>query len=158
MDKFNLKSWLIGFALGLSGEPLPIGIRPPVAYLYNGFRLPALPEWDKETYPYAIMIISSYSDGSISAYLACFSKPEHFWQLDDYLVAIYLDVGETFISSNYFSSSATSFEFGELTEKTATEVVSSRRITFEIDWANYDVLNEDSTLYLAASNPIPVYE
>ena len=25
-------------------------------------------------------------------------------------------------------------------------------------WANYDILNEDGTLYLAATDPIPVYE
>ena len=31
-------------------------------------------------------------------------------------------------------------------------------VTSEIDWANFDVLNEDGTLCLAASEPIPIYE
>lgn len=68
MREFNRKSWLIGFALGLCGKPPPIAgsRREPVAYLYNGVRLPKLPEYDKSVYPYAVIV---YIDGMYCLWL-----------------------------------------------------------------------------------------
>lgn len=53
---FDLRSWLTGFALGLSGKPLPLSSKTPIVP-----ELPELPEWDKETYPYMFLyrVISS---------------------------------------------------------------------------------------------------
>jgi hypothetical protein len=42
----KMKSFVKGVLLGLCGHPLPQG--EPVAYLYNGVRLPAIPERDEE--------------------------------------------------------------------------------------------------------------
>lgn len=68
MREFNRKSWLIGFALELCGNPLPIAgsKREPVAYLYNGVRLPKLPEYDKSVYSYAVIV---YIDGRYCLWL-----------------------------------------------------------------------------------------
>ena len=40
------------------------------------------------------------------------------------------------------------------TLKTATETT---RFTSTPDWANYDILNNDGSAYLFASEPIPIY-
>ena len=40
--------------------------KTPVAYLYNGVRLPGLPEWDKTVYPFAVIV---YIDGTYFLWL-----------------------------------------------------------------------------------------
>ena len=69
-------------------------------FLYNGVKLPALPEWDKEKYPYAAMNLGA-----------------------NYGVLYLLD---------------------------------NALMAKQFQWANFDILNEDGTLYLAASDPVPV--
>ena len=50
----KMRDFVKGLALGLTGAPLPYtGTAEPVAYLYNGYRLPPLPNRDKAQYPYA---------------------------------------------------------------------------------------------------------
>lgn len=45
-------------------------------YLYNGVKLPALPEWDKETYPYAVIRTAGTDYGGNTRYdLRAFSTP-----------------------------------------------------------------------------------
>ena len=38
------------------------------------------------------------------------------------------------------------------------EVVNNQYGTNGSSWANYDIFNEDGSVYLAASDPIPIYE
>ena len=49
-------SYVVGFNLALAGMAYPYSAPTPVAYLYNGIRLPALPEWDRGVYPYAYIV------------------------------------------------------------------------------------------------------
>ena len=42
----KMRSSVMGLILSLFSSPLPEVQKEPVAYLYNGVRLPALPEWD----------------------------------------------------------------------------------------------------------------
>ena len=53
----------------------PVPVQTATMYSYNGTVLPALPEWDKETYPYAYIryedISKVYCDGCFYAILFC---------------------------------------------------------------------------------------
>lgn len=115
---------------------------------YNGTILYALPEWNKKTHPYALIrkklggdyvlilsttlplygdTIESNSFGAVS-----YSSP-HLESVSEFTLNTYAP-------------------WGELTEEDDTGISGSLVI-----WTNTDILNEsDGTLYLAASDPIPV--
>ena len=135
-------SWRAGFELGLAGFSFPYSKphRKPTAYLYNGIRLPALPEWDKAKYPYAF-IETTFG----MYYLRVLANPltpdgDSFRFNAPGLVA-----GAKMDVTNYELIGW--YEWKEVTENTRTPL-----------WSNVDVLNEDGTVFLAASDPVPVYE
>lgn len=105
-------------------------------YLYNGVQLPALPEWDRETYPYA-MIVASLDR---TVYFLVVYEQERMCDDDSGLTSL----------SGYgciYESDGNSW-LEEATHYSGYAV-----------WANYDVCYEtDGTVYtyLAASTPIPV--
>ena len=136
-------NYKLAFALGLIA-PGTVG-REPVAYLYNGIRLPALPEWDREKYPYAVIIdasplfivfkvvdIAPEVDASISFDPSLSSDANYIqWRYDD--------------ETNTWGS----METGQ---------VGSSGSLFSTIWTNTDLYNADGSVFLAASDPIPVYE
>lgn len=146
-EKFDLKSWLTGFALGLAGKPLPLSqeSKEPVAYLYNGVRMPPLPDWDKEKYPYAaIMLVVEdsyvfrvFPEG---AYYSATGGGNRTFRHDG-----------TTMSANILMSGSASWN--ELKESEGGFIHLNKTI-----WSNFDLLNADGSVYLAASDPIPVYE
>lgn len=134
-------SYIVGFNLALAGMAYPYSAPVPVAYLYNGVRLPALPEWDREVYPYAV-IVRDIIDGAYH---------------------LFVDEGTTRIPmyNGSITSVAMSVKYSIVDDAwVETELFETGIIV----WANYDVYYNDSvedvggTLYLAASNPVPVYE
>lgn len=114
-------------------------------YIYNGTELPALPEWDKETYPYAYLAVQ----GSSMAYLYMFRDPKHLIYDNLGAMCTIVSTGETYLKSNSIGGK----DFGEPTEITATF---DQPLHSAIAWANYNILTADGTVYLAASEPIPV--
>lgn len=134
-------SWRVGFELGLAGFSFPYSKpRKPTAYLYNGIRLPALPEWDRGVYPFAF-IETTFG----LYYLRVLANPltpdgEYFRFTTPGLVA---GAAIDTVNGGYSGWG----EWSEVTENTRTPI-----------WSNYDVLNEDGTVFLAASDPVPVYE
>ena len=108
-------------------------------YLYNGIELPALPEWDKETYPYAYIT----NDGS----LYC------FWY-----EATAKNVGDGGYMTSFSTTRMYLLKDG-VWEKTVTYgggyLLWSNADTY---YAEGDAIDEElwGTLYLAASDPIPV--
>lgn len=140
----DLRSWLTGYALGLAGNPLPFAVvekREPVAYLYNGVRLPALPEWDKEKYPYVTVV--DFTSGLYGAIPGTYERP--LTHEDGRITTEQPDC-------LFYMISQTNLKYSEWTE--ATNYISGRVI-----WANYDVFDIDGvTLYMSASDPAPVYE
>ena len=142
--------------------------RVPVAYLYNGVMLPALPEWDREKYPYAYMTTSILS-----------SNPSIYFT-DIPLNATYTksDTGEGTIwgvNSNGVSVNRLQYNYNKSTwlwdYKGASSLVFGH--TFKPFWANtdmekyYSLRNDETgeityeptgTIGLEASEPIPVYE
>lgn len=171
--KFPLKSWLIGFVRGLASKPMPIGKqeREPVAYLYNGVRLPKLP--DMTGYPYAVL---SYDDtdyvvnGSYIGYLilsdrAFFYREKLGAYYSIYTTGSYIEyqlvsdtrlleyatiigLSESIITANVWTRSRT-MDNADGLEKGATK---------NPIWANCNIDAEDGTNYLEESDPVPVYE
>lgn len=121
--------------------------REHIAYLYNGVRLPKLPEWDREAYPYAAITYKKHVDGSWGATL--FASVTKYTATSTGLYSGSLSIGN--------------IEFS-VDNKTESWEAKSGVYTYPIIWANYDVYYSDiaedvgGTLYLAASDPIPVYE
>ena len=151
---FPLESWLTGFALGLAGKPLPMGTveREPVAYLYNGVRLPKLPEWDKKKYPYVMMWDRH---GGTYGTVYAFSVAHHKIMLVEGATetAIGVGAGETYLEISYGMGDYSQFQ--SFTEKTPD---SPALLSREVHWSNYDIVDENGTLFLAASDPVPIYE
>lgn len=120
---------------------------PPIVasmYSYNGTVLPALPEWDKETYPYAVI-----------------------WQAQ-----IFHLVETLIVSAEPPTVDGSSVHFGDcllFSQSVYDEWEDSEEetdLTYTIDttrnsapiWCNSDLKNTDGTVYLSASEPVPVYE
>ena len=142
-----LMGWLVGRAIagqrGKKAEP-----SEPIAYLYNGVQLPKLPEWDKEKYPYA--------------YITASTSPRRL-----ILTATNKKVMRT---NGTCSVTATNpYDSYAVYELTDGEWVSGTyNGSFIAVWCSEDlyyssVLSDDTdsdlagTLYLAASEPVPVY-
>lgn len=153
--KFCLRSWLTGFALGLSGKPLPLSTgKTLVGYSYNGTVLPKLPEWDKTVYPFAYMI------GSNRLYL-CSALPYAAAQTG--IFAGYMGIFATDDCEAICYKPTTDGGFWQRDSESDKSVSASEMIVglafVDLIWTNTDVINiEDSTVYLAASEPVPVYE
>ena len=123
----------------------------PVAYLYNGVRLPKLPEWDRVKYPYAILI---YHEGTLFGiknghWLYCSNSP-FVWNADT-------SIGNSAPTDGYLRTAINggATEWGAVGEMSGSSATTIRGTAV---WANHDVCNEDGTTYLPASDPIPVYE
>lgn len=140
----KMRSCVMGLILGQFSSPLPMAQKEPVAYLYNGVRLPKLPEWDKETYPYAVI---RYIHNETNDYhLICLRK------------VVYVGTGVAYKfkgSAGVYTSTIATGTNGPWSDLKALNV------DFTVSpaiWSNFDIIAEDGTVYLEASEPIPVYE
>lgn len=110
-------------------------------YFYNNVELPDINTvWtDNETYPYAVIEKSQYGD---SLYFL------HMLQTAPYIEGnnIYLPGDRLYCSTNAEST------WGTVNSGTGPLPFGKGFIT----WSSTDILNEDGTLYLAASAPVPV--
>ena len=116
-------------------------------YLYNGIELPALPEWDKAAYPYAYI---SYSGTYDAYFLRLVDAPGvHQYYMGQECIYFGTDAN---LSNYKFVDGAWTF-YNETTAKYEMIMVAS---VIQIVWSNYNILNKDGTIYLSASDPIPV--
>lgn len=152
MDKTSIT---LGLRIGriLAGQRR----KKPVAYLYgeSQVRLPPLPEdWKKDEFPYAHIAIR---DSYYFAYI--FPQLPTTWNRTEYFPAptktYEVNGKESGIwnSSMYYPESKNWDDFGEPNDNE----YGWNKLN-DIVWANYDVKHIDGTLYMAASEPIPVYE
>lgn len=149
-DKRDLRSHVLGIVLALIQKALsPIKAKQPTAYLYNGVKLPALPEWDREMYPYAVL----FQVGITKQYALYFAKDEFYRNTESKYTIIPAGVG--YVLYRYASGDALEWSFNE--EKT-DGASGDLDLLASSHWANYDFKNDDGTVYVPASNPIPVYE
>ena len=140
MAKFPLRDWITGFVLercSRAFEPKPI-----VAYLYNGVRLPALPEWDRDVYPFAT--ITAHSGG-----LYCFNASDIVLALD-YTMSRPNDSGAFLNIRSAYDKETESW--GE-NKTSAVNGYDGSPI-----WSNFDIYKSDGSLYLSASEPVPIYK
>lgn len=144
LPAFDRPSFQLGIAVGLGLKGFGYvheGKREPIAYLYNGVRLPKLPEWDRERYPFALMCYQ-YD----KYFLYCMDSERKVTKAINGTgsITIATITGPVFVSDGGEWEEST---LGALAAKTV--------------WANYDVYFHDSSgggLCLSASNPVPVYE
>lgn len=112
--------------------------------LYNGVKLPALPERDKEIYPYACITIT-YT----STYLWVSTMPLH----------IASDSGDMVASADGEVARCIRQTSGEWSSSFSTSTMTRGDVLISgnyLKWSNFDVLNDDGALYLSASDPIPL--
>lgn len=152
MDKSSLTlGWLVGRQIAGQRRTQE---KQPIAYLYNGVQLPPLPEWDKERYPYAWMTIT----GEV---LYVVDKPHMRCTGDngkDYF----------YINGNSESGEFVNYAVYKLSADGTNFVYSSKGdnvdgrwlgMSYPPLWTNYDVIDvDDGSVYLSASEPIPIYE
>ena len=142
----KMRDFVKGLLPSLTGAPLPYaGKAEPVAYLYNGVRLPPLPEWDKEAYPYAVL------QGMNTSYRFNVSSLPIYTVVND---------GHEYVTVSP-DAEGDNWEFNKGYEAWKRSIFGGGVVpivAIPVFWANYDVQYEDGTLYLAASEPVPVYE
>jgi hypothetical protein len=107
----------------------------PIAYLYNGVQLPALPEWDRATYPFAYI---AYKENI--GYVFAVSGTERHAN----------DLKTMMVFGNDYTRKLVDGEW----------VAAGGGTGFSPVWGNYDICyaNDLDTVILPKSDPIPVYE
>lgn len=124
-----------------ASDPIPAG-NGMVAY--KGERLPKLPEWDRETYPYAIIVN--------------WGARKDFRVFD---IPLAKEGEEAFGTSNYTREMCWMINDGDEEWTSLGINVSQGGLTFgqsRFVWTNTDILDESGDIYLSASDPIPIYE
>lgn len=121
-------------------------------YLYNGVELPALPDWDKEVYPYAWIDTVTMTRAT-----------HELWLVKDVDLTAFSASGTT-SKKNYFkmyeclvADGVVPTEWTLYTSKEEMDSASTVSCTRTI-WTNTDMSYSDGTLILAASEPVPVRE
>jgi hypothetical protein len=132
------------------------GEKVPIAYSYNGVVLPKLPEWDRERYPYAV--IGGGMNSASRGYRLYLTTTRPFAKQGDTMIHI-TAMGVYF---KYFSKIQDGI-YGEWIDDGTSEIEDGEFFPIYdavggTIWTNTDILNEDGTVYLAASYPVPVYE
>lgn len=136
----KMKSCVKGLMMGCCGKPLPLSAKKePVAWLYNGVRLPALPEWDREKYPYAV--IGKVFMGTIDTLFYSASPVQR--NGTSRLVTV---------ASPHYQVRCEGNSWGNATGHYYDASVLAM-------WSTHDIINTtDGAVFLAASEPVPVYE
>lgn len=122
--------------------------------LYNGVELPALPEWDKEAYPYATIMRDTKSGlaGTSDYTAAIFTRVPMQWSTN-HLTTVVTTEPYQFAQIDHLKGET---EWSAIVDK--ENGVSTSIYTTAI-WANHDVYHTEATgggVYLAATEPVPV--
>ena len=145
---------------------------------YNGYILPALPEWIRAKYPYAFIGKNALFNPSYY-YLVAVDKVGYIGMYGGedmfgpgYTLGAYglgdseklLTRCDWFVAANSEAIEDIEDTFPGITDtewlldKENYKNVSCGGTSQNIIWSNHDILNEDGTLRIAASDPIPVEE
>lgn len=115
-------------------------------YYYNELELPALPEWDKETYPYAVILEGN--NLTCKALLYVGTKP---FTYERDVSGIMFVFGAMSTDDFMVSSCSLTDEWNALHDQGYGEKFTG------VSWTNHDIMNtEDGSVYLPASDPVPV--
>lgn len=135
--KKRVIAFLTVFVILLSLLAIPASAAETSTYLYNGVELPALPEWDRETYPYA-----------------------YITQLTESGRIFVMFEGKTLTTStsgNISNLFPSAMEYNCEYVNGKWENYTGSFLTQALLWSNTDVYDTDGNLYLAVSEPVPVY-
>lgn len=124
-------------------DPKPICVNKNINYLFGEVELPALPDFDIRVYPYVMgnMIASNT--------LAMYASRTN---------TVHKDTDESNIGSpraEYTICSAIRLT-DEVLEWGDWTVINQSVHGKALHWANYDILNEDGTVWIEGSEPVPV--
>lgn len=129
--------------------------KKPVAYLYNGVRLPALPEWDRVKYPYAFIIsYAASTDYTNIDFIVCNNPLTYTKSLRP------IDFSYYYAVSLHGDGCSFDLENDEWVIWNVDVLLSANYDADKIQflWSNHDILDTNDNVYLAATDPIPVYE
>ena len=157
VEKFPIVGYVSGLVARMCSRrtEIPEGSAAvPTAYLYNGIRLPALPERDREKYPYA----NIYESDSFGYCVNVISAP--YTAVGDSLYILPVEEYPTYSQVVYYLNNGawTVMRFGNGTTNNGLEgnIISS--LSNKV-WTNYNILNhEDGSVAFATSDPVPVYD
>lgn len=163
----KMRSSVMGLLLGQFSSPLPEVQKEPVAYLYNGVRLPKLPELP---YKYAVIECFEDSDGVMRyGRLICSSEP--IYRTLSVLQSGFDILGDVvffgFVSNEdywdtYFGidSALPINEWVKIDENHFDErTFENEFLVADFTWANHDVIySSDGSVSMSASKPVPIYE
>lgn len=148
-----------GYLLGLAGMPVataPTQASEPLR-MYNGHALPPLPEWDRETYPYAVI---TFKRGDRTKYRLIAYKSDNLYFRTGFGSTIYHHFGTR--DSNTALVFTSSLGETSWSQETATfwffsvdrDGGSSANGDDVAIWTHgFDLMYSDDTLYVGASEP-----
>lgn len=156
----DFRSRVLGTIIGtLSRGQFPKPTAEPVAFLYNGVRLPDIftvytPELQK-SHPFVVIIYHP----SANSYSLNFYAEQNYYEAngtewfgyDEYtpnLVRYKIENGEWVLHSNPGKFNLLVDKNGGYAPETSPTAI----------WTNFDLYYSDGTLYSAKSEPVPVYE
>ena len=153
LPPFDLPSFQLGIAVGLGLKGFGYmheGKQEPIAYLYNGVRLPKLPEWDREAYPFAVIGDHGLNYPSALYVLSA----DAYYKLNGNQLWLFASAGLQWEADDGKWSAS-----GENAGDTINVLINSTSFasTYELIWTNFDA-EYNGTLYLSASEPVPIYE
>lgn len=138
-------------------EAVHINAETLVPYLYNGIKLPALVNWDKDLLPYATMYWHTISE----TYLVYYHSTKWIRKM---IVKTYKHFPETpgLICGRLQLDPKKDVNWSVVGGKVSESWGDQNSESWDLDtfvpvWTNYDSLNEDGTLYFAGSEPVPAY-
>jgi hypothetical protein len=121
--------------------PLPVALFESGTWDFNGTKLPYLPTWDMETYPYAAIFYISITKKYI---LRCLTVDAHYEM-------------PSLVANSGISCSTTGDVWSEFGENTTDAYIPINVSIQPLVWTNF-VAEYDGITYMTASDPIPVYE
>jgi hypothetical protein len=113
-------------------------------YSYNGVVLPKLPEWDRETYPFAVVVCVEATQWTPRVYYLLPNDTPF-----DMVTDIYSQKKIVILTDRKCWKTTDGVVGWEETESSGF---------YDLIWTNHYIYDTDGTLYLAATDPIPVYE
>lgn len=144
-------NWKQAFAVGLIAPGMWDGRGEPIAYLYNGVRLPKLPEpQDNVNLVMMLTYTSTTTDGI----------PGMHWVLHIGRSVVYRNSGEARQVGIDQVCSFYCYDDSNVWTRNSSDYAGETYLDYNggdyIKWTNTDILYEDGTVDIAASSPVPV--